>query len=259
MLIKANNQIKLTGRVQYDSQIKKFTEYLQGKEFSEITLREYFQSMKENDLSPSTQRLAKVALKKAIRQALPAGYEVDEKLNSVFKSIKLDKPQVRVSGDKVIDKKLLLKFLNNSPERISLISKFLYNSGCRISEALSVKLSQCKADGKAVYIKIIGKGGKQETLTVSLDLFEKIKTVFKSEKYLFQSPLSKSGKYHRVYVSGEIAFYSHKLTGKRISAHDLRHSRATHLIGEGNPIEAVSKFLRHSDIGTTLRIYSHNI
>ena len=39
--------------------------------------------------------------------------------------------------------------------------------------------------------------------------------------------------------------------------HDLRHAAATLLMSEGVPIKAVSELLGHSDVSTTLRIYSH--
>lgn len=39
--------------------------------------------------------------------------------------------------------------------------------------------------------------------------------------------------------------------------HALRHAAATLLMAEGVPIKAVSELLGHSDIATTLRIYSH--
>lgn len=42
-----------------------------------------------------------------------------------------------------------------------------------------------------------------------------------------------------------------------IRIHDLRHSHATNLINEGINIVAVSKRLGHSDINTTLKIYTH--
>ncbi len=39
--------------------------------------------------------------------------------------------------------------------------------------------------------------------------------------------------------------------------HALRHAAATLLMIEGVPVKAVSEMLGHSDIATTLRIYSH--
>jgi hypothetical protein len=44
---------------------------------------------------------------------------------------------------------------------------------------------------------------------------------------------------------------------KRIRLHDLRHTYATLLRKEGQPIEAVSKVMGHANISITQRIYDH--
>lgn len=44
---------------------------------------------------------------------------------------------------------------------------------------------------------------------------------------------------------------------KRIRIHDFRHSCASLLINKGASVALVSKYLGHSDIATTLNIYSH--
>lgn len=43
----------------------------------------------------------------------------------------------------------------------------------------------------------------------------------------------------------------------KIKIHDLRHSHASYLIGNGMNIVAVSKRLGHSDINMTLKVYTH--
>jgi integrase len=43
----------------------------------------------------------------------------------------------------------------------------------------------------------------------------------------------------------------------RIGLHDLRHTAATIMISEGQPIALVSKTLRHSTLATTLNTYGH--
>jgi integrase len=43
----------------------------------------------------------------------------------------------------------------------------------------------------------------------------------------------------------------------RLRFHDLRHSCATLLLAQGVPARVVMELLGHSDIGTTLGVYSH--
>jgi integrase len=45
---------------------------------------------------------------------------------------------------------------------------------------------------------------------------------------------------------------------KIIRVHDLRHSYITHMIQSQAMINAVSKYVGHKDITTTLKIYTHN-
>jgi len=42
-----------------------------------------------------------------------------------------------------------------------------------------------------------------------------------------------------------------------IRVHDLRHTAATLMLGQGVPVKVVSEMLGHADIATTLRIYAH--
>lgn len=48
-----------------------------------------------------------------------------------------------------------------------------------------------------------------------------------------------------------------KANVKQIRLHDLRHSHASNLIGEGMDIVAVSKRLGHSNVEMTLKVYTH--
>lgn len=49
--------------------------------------------------------------------------------------------------------------------------------------------------------------------------------------------------------------YCYKALGRKFKIHSFRHSRATHLLEEGVPIEKIQKLLGHSSIQTTM-IYS---
>lgn len=60
-------------------------------------------------------------------------------------------------------------------------------------------------------------------------------------------------------LSSKIAKVCDKIKIKRICFHDLRHLQATLLINNGANLESVSKRLGHSNLSTTLNIYTHSI
>lgn len=164
-----------------------------------------------------------------------------------------DKTNYTLSKDELIN--VLPKFSYKQ----QLLIRFLYNSACRVSEGLNCKLINCKLMGEEVHIDIVGKGNKRRYLRIDRELFEAIKTEFKSKTYLFQNynTKNKTGKYSSQYLF-EVISRIETFTGKPFSPHKLRHSRATNLIQEGESIEAVSEFLGHSSVVTTAKYYLHN-
>jgi integrase len=56
-------------------------------------------------------------------------------------------------------------------------------------------------------------------------------------------------------VSREIARAAKRVLGKAVSAHTLRHSRATDLLAKTHRIKAISQLLGHADESTSLRFY----
>lgn len=53
--------------------------------------------------------------------------------------------------------------------------------------------------------------------------------------------------------------YCKKANVKQIKIHEFRHSHATFLLSKGVPITVISKRLGHSNLTTTLKVYSHFI
>ena len=74
--------------------------------------------------------------------------------------------------------------------------------------------------------------------------------VFKSEFGGFINPDRLTDKWNR---------FLKKYKLRKLRLHDLRHTSATFLISKGIPIATVSKRLGHSNIYTTLNIYTHSV
>ena len=149
----------------------------------------------------------------------------------------------------------------NSDLRNRLLLEFLYATGIRVSEIISISISDLDFFNQSV--KILGKGKKtrivyyndvvKKLLEKYLDIYPKLNK--KDLQYLFLNqkgdPLTTSGVSYIInQVIKKISFKKH------ITPHMLRHSFATHLLNNGCDLATVQELLGHSSISTT-GIYTH--
>ena len=138
------------------------------------------------------------------------------------------------------------------PLRVRLVAETLYVTGARVSEVLTIRREQIKTNG-SVELRLYGKGGKERSARIPAELYRRILAEFPEGTYLFES--RRGQHFKREYVSREIARAARRVLGRSVSAHVLRHSRATDLLAATHRIKAVSRLLGHSDEATTLRYY----
>lgn len=145
--------------------------------------------------------------------------------------------------------------------RDKTITEVLYGCGLRVSELVSLKISDLFLSES--YIRVTGKGDKQRVVPIgetAIDaLVEYLSQRGCAEKgyddFVF---LNRSGKsLSRIYVFKMIKKQA-VVCGihKEISPHTFRHSFATHLIENGADLRAVQEMLGHESILTT-EIYTH--
>lgn len=139
--------------------------------------------------------------------------------------------------------------------RDAALFRFLLATGCRISEALSVKTSDCKADGRMIRVPLLGKGQKTREVRISAELFDEIRTVYGGETWLFETTGGKP--LYRDYAYRRVSQAVLRATGKHFSPHGCRHTFATRAIETSGKIKAVSEYLGHASAGITLSMYVH--
>lgn len=149
-------------------------------------------------------------------------------------------------------------------ERNMAMLETMYSCGLRVSELISVKISDLHTEEG--FISVIGKGDKQRLVPIgksALNLIDNYRkyhrnhiTVKKNyEDMLF---LSKRG----TPITRQMVFYIIKDLAekagikKTLSPHTFRHSFATHLVEGGADLRAVQEMLGHESI-TTTEIYTH--
>ncbi|NIO07820.1 MAG: site-specific tyrosine recombinase XerD [Deltaproteobacteria bacterium] len=147
--------------------------------------------------------------------------------------------------------------------RDSAMLEFLYATGLRVSELVSLRLEQINFEGD--YLTVRGKGGKVRVLPFGRWADEKLRTYLREVRpKLLQNGnsstmfLTRSGKGLTRQGFWKLIRRYALAAGidARVTPHTLRHSFATHLLEGGAHLRAVQSMLGHSDISTT-QIYTH--
>jgi len=141
--------------------------------------------------------------------------------------------------------------------------ELLYSSGLRISELLTLKVSDLKmSDG---LLSVIGKGNKQRLVPFGNRARHSIEDYLNNGRPDLlrrrSSPLlilnARGGRLSRMGFSKTLRRYRIRSgVKKKVTAHTFRHSFATHLLEGGADLRAVQELLGHADISTT-QIYTH--
>jgi integrase/recombinase XerD len=131
-----------------------------------------------------------------------------------------------------------------------------YGAGLRISEAVSLKTSDIDSSRKLIRVEQ-GKGGKDRYTMLSPGLLEILRTYYRilhpAGPWLFPS-----WRPHSHLTAGAVQTACRQAwrrsgLGKRVTAHVLRHSFATHLLENGTDLRIIQALLGHSRIDTTAR------
>ncbi len=189
--------------------------------------------------------------------------------NNPFQNAVLPKEDRRLP--KFVYENELFDFLDHI-DCTSLIGKrnialfeLLYGSGLRVSEVVSIRLSDLDFQTKTVLIH--GKGSKDRYVPMHETAVSRLKdyiiiarpvfrarTETEDKKFLFVNfkgtPLTDRGV--RDILDREL---NHQASSLKISPHTLRHSFATHLLNHGVDLRTVQELLGHKSLATT-QIYT---
>jgi len=149
-------------------------------------------------------------------------------------------------------------------ERNRCILETLYSCGLRVSELITLKLSDLYFDEG--FIRVVGKGDKQRLVPISpltvkyINLYiDQIRVHLPIQKGFEDTLfLNRRGKQ----LTRAMIFTIVKQTAvkagvkKKISPHTFRHSFATHLLENGADLRSIQQMLGHESIITT-EIYMH--
>jgi integrase/recombinase XerD len=177
-----------------------------------------------------------------IGRKLPDTLSVDE-INELISAVDLGHPQ---------------------GERNRTILETLYSCGLRVSELITLKISDLFFEEG--FIKVTGKGNKerfvpihynaQKYITIYItEIRSHLKPAKSFEDTLFLNRRSKGLTRQMIFtILKELAVKIN--LNKKISPHTLRHSFATHLLKNGADLRAIQLMLGHESI-TTTEVYVH--
>lgn len=142
--------------------------------------------------------------------------------------------------------------------RDQLLFKLIFETGMRISEALSLHIADLDLTLDDEHLTVLGKGQKQRTILLDdTSLVVLLKKYLKKHGYqhghLFRA--------HKNYQGGALRYQSAQekwekycqQAGIQCSLHQLRHAHATELLNDGVSLATIRKRLGHKHIQTTLR------
>lgn len=238
-----------------------------GIEIEDIThkdLQEFLVWMNSFHISKQTQARIISGIK-GLYIFLQLEYDLTSNPAQLLEPPRLERKMPGILNIEEIDKLLSAIDLSTAEGmRNRTMLEVLYGCGLRVSELISLKISNLHLDVE--FIKVEGKGNKERLIPIGAQAIKYLNMYLNEvrvhsrikpgqEDYVF---LNKRGSaLSRVMIFIIIKDLAKK-TGldKSISPHTFRHSFATHLIEGGADLRAIQDMLGHESI-TTTEIYTH--
>jgi integrase/recombinase XerD len=262
-------------KIAYKKDISLVFEWFENKNIkflfaNEKNFRELFSFLQRKNYKPSSLSRKLSSLKQFYDVLKAEGYIKINPLNNLesFKKTKnlpktlseehlillLTKAKKNLKNVKQNNSIKKIKFL-----RILTILEILYSTGMRVSELVSLPLSDFIRINDLLQIK--GKGGVYRYVAFNKEskkmiekwmLYRSSVEKFINNKYIFPS---NNGISHitRQSIYKDLAELSKSIdmNGIKASPHKIRHSFATHMLNRGADLRSLQKLLGHADISTT--------
>jgi integrase/recombinase XerD len=244
----------------YSMDLAKFRKFLEerGKEpggFSKDDIVDFMDSLRAEGLSVSSVRRVLSSIRGLSRYLLIQGLVDEDLAENIPSPKKWDTLPKALSLD---DVQGLLGVEGKNPLalRDSAMIELLYSSGLRVSELVSLKVSDVNFE--AGFLKVLGKGSKERVVPAHPKALQRTRRYMdelrpkllkkRRSDYLFITsrgrPMTRQRFWQALKAYGSLA-------GVRLSPHTLRHSFATHMLEGGADLRSLQKMLGHSDISTT--------
>jgi integrase/recombinase XerD len=143
--------------------------------------------------------------------------------------------------------------------------ELLYATGMRVTELVSLDITNLNLDPRAPYVRCSGKGAKERTIPIHDQAVEALTDYLEEGRALLvrnprEQALFVNRRGERLTRQGFwliLKGYARSANlSESITPHTLRHSFATHMLRGGMPLRNVQEMLGHANISTT-QVYTH--
>ncbi|MDP2675680.1 MAG: site-specific tyrosine recombinase XerD [Dehalococcoidia bacterium] len=143
--------------------------------------------------------------------------------------------------------------------------ELLYATGMRVTELVSLDITNLNLDPRSPYVKCVGKGAKERSIPIHDHALEAVNAYLEDGRPLLVKNRSELALFlnrrgERLTRQGFwliLKGYARSANlGKDVTPHTLRHSFATHMLRGGMPLRNVQEMLGHANISTT-QVYTH--
>lgn len=260
----------------YRNDLAQFQKYLAsapvagGKDVTAITgevIVRYVEDLREGHAYKDATVARKIAAVKSFFGFLAAEGIVAHDPTELLKSPQVGKSLPRALSVTEVDELLEQPSRRNTPEsrRDKAMLELLYATGLRVTELVSLDMSDIALESDPVTVRCVGKGERERILP----LYQR--PVDELRQYIFhvRPRLVRNRRETALFVNrrGERLtrqgfwlilknYASEAKLDKAITPHTLRHTYATHMLSGGMPLRNVQDALGHASISTT-QIYTH--
>ncbi len=166
-----------------------------------------------------------------------------------------------------VDELLEQPLRRSTPEakRDHAMLELLYATGMRVTELMSLDITDVHLDQRAPHVRCLGKGARERTIPIHEQALEALRLYLDGARPLLarrpgERALFLNRRGERLTRQGFwliLKGYARQANlSEEITPHTLRHSFATHMLRGGMPLRHVQEMLGHANISTT-QVYTH--
>ncbi|MCP4607668.1 MAG: tyrosine-type recombinase/integrase, partial [Planctomycetes bacterium] len=232
-------------------------------------INEYIVRLKNSNVYASSTVARKVAATKSFFHFLVAKGDIKEDPTITLDSPKVKKRLPKAISPTEIDRLLQAPTYESGPkaQRDMALLETLYASGMRVTELVSLNLSDIELDNNSAQVRVKGKkvNAKKRVIPIAGSAVQVLRHYINNgREQLINDPneqaLFLNNRGQRLTRQGLWLIIKHYVETVGISAqvtpHTLRHSFAAHKLSQGKSLQDIQKLLGHANISTT-QVYAH--